>query len=103
MDFKDWTQPSRETHTRVLLAGPGHVDSGGGALSADVHLDLDSLQTEGATVAVLHLGIQNLDSTELIDASSVGIELTIGDLEDLIGSLCRVLVEARDIQKENQR
>jgi len=76
--------------SRILETGPGHVDAGGSHWAADAHVDLDRVSSDGDTVAVLHIGLTNVETGAAEAVEAVGVELTRGDLWFLGDALLRL-------------
>ncbi len=88
----------------VVPSGPGHVDIGGDGYYGFTSLQLDELfiDRESATVAILHLSAEDVDpNPDGVVGIGMGIELSVGDIDALIGKLHQLRLAAgnREIEE----
>jgi len=81
--------------------GPGHIDTDAGVYACDAAADLEAIDGPGASVAILHIHLANVERpagelyTPATAPRSVGVELSLADLEALHERLTVELREAR--------
>lgn len=74
------------TPNLTIPAGPGTVEAAGTRLSADAALEFEHANdSPGDTIATLAIVVTNVERGYLLDGTTIGIELTAGDV-DLIGA-----------------